>query len=234
MRYRNGQLSSACAPPPHSLGRCFLCLTLTCAAASVCFRRLCKWFEVMLRFSPAMAIEPCQGLVEVAVSDAHKLHMLRSDVLVDTLHRGLSADVAAAEVDPNQTKLRVCCCAVLAQLSTLPATAAMLVGHPVLKALAALSNHVEPTVAQDIAVTLFQIDLIEAEAEKTVCTGATQEGVRQAPSAGDHLIGHVMISYQWDVQTTIKRLNASLQHRGFRTWIDIECMAVSIPIIGVF
>ena len=39
--------------------------------------KICNWFEVMLHFSPGMALEPCQGLVEVSVSDKHKLHLLQ-------------------------------------------------------------------------------------------------------------------------------------------------------------
>lgn len=37
-----------------------------------------------------------------------------------------------------------------------------------------------------------------------------------------------MLSYQWDVQPTIARLNASLQQRGYRTWFDLECMKGSV------
>ena len=34
-------------------------------------------------------------------------------------------------------------------------------------------------------------------------------------------------SYQWDYQPTIVRLNAALQRRNIRTWLDLECMAGS-------
>jgi hypothetical protein len=40
--------------------------------------------------------------------------------------------------------------------------------------------------------------------------------------------GHVMISYQWDVQDTIQRLVHSLQERGFRVWFDLNNMSGSI------
>ena len=33
-----------------------------------------------------------------------------------------------------------------------------------------------------------------------------------------------MLSYNWDHQSVIKRVNASLQSRGYTTWIDIEKM----------
>ena len=29
---------------------------------------------------------------------------------------------------------------------------------------------------------------------------------------------------QWDVQPIIVRLNTSLQQRGYKTWLDLECM----------
>jgi len=32
---------------------------------------------------------------------------------------------------------------------------------------------------------------------------------------------HVMLSYQWDVQPTIKRVDESLQRRGYETWLDL-------------
>ena len=35
---------------------------------------------------------------------------------------------------------------------------------------------------------------------------------------------HVMLSYQWDVQRTIQRLNESLIARGYATWFDLTNM----------
>ena len=37
-------------------------------------------------------------------------------------------------------------------------------------------------------------------------------------------VEHIMLSYNWDHQATIKRINASLQSRGYTVWIDIEKM----------
>ena len=33
---------------------------------------------------------------------------------------------------------------------------------------------------------------------------------------------HVMLSYQWNAQAMIVRINESLQRRMYRTWIDLE------------
>ena len=35
---------------------------------------------------------------------------------------------------------------------------------------------------------------------------------------------HVMLSYNWDYQDTIKRINASLKARNYAVWIDVEKM----------
>ena len=35
---------------------------------------------------------------------------------------------------------------------------------------------------------------------------------------------HVMLSYQWDKQVTVKRINESLIRRGYVTWFDLTNM----------
>lgn len=35
---------------------------------------------------------------------------------------------------------------------------------------------------------------------------------------------HVMLSYQWDSQSTVQRINESLLDRGYRTWFDLTNM----------
>ena len=46
----------------------------------------------------------------------------------------------------------------------------------------------------------------------------------QAHGRGENSVHHIMLSYCWDHQATIKRVNASLQARGYTVWIDIEKM----------
>ena len=36
--------------------------------------------------------------------------------------------------------------------------------------------------------------------------------------------GHLMVSYQWDVQKTIERVVRSLQARGYDVWFDLDRM----------
>ena len=39
---------------------------------------------------------------------------------------------------------------------------------------------------------------------------------------------HLMLSYQWDKQATVKRLNDSLISRGYVTWFDLTNMKGSV------
>jgi TPP-dependent pyruvate/acetoin dehydrogenase alpha subunit len=39
---------------------------------------------------------------------------------------------------------------------------------------------------------------------------------------------HIMLSYQWDKQATVKRLNDSLIGRGYVTWFDLTNMKGSV------
>ena len=41
---------------------------------------------------------------------------------------------------------------------------------------------------------------------------------------GGTVVEHVMLSYNWDHQSVIKRVNSALQSRGYTVWIDIEKM----------
>ena len=48
-----------------------------------------------------------------------------------------------------------------------------------------------------------------------------------APSVPAAGAGHLMVSYQWDVQATVLRIAASMRTRGFRVWVDTEMMSGS-------
>lgn len=42
---------------------------------------------------------------------------------------------------------------------------------------------------------------------------------------------HVMLSYQWNVQPIIKRVDASLKRRGYETWFDLTNSASSLRLL---
>ena len=39
---------------------------------------------------------------------------------------------------------------------------------------------------------------------------------------------HIMLSYQWDVQAIVQRINDSLLNRGYVTWLDLTHMRGSV------
>jgi hypothetical protein len=49
--------------------------------------------------------------------------------------------------------------------------------------------------------------------------GAARPGGREEGAAG-----HVMVSYQWDVQAIVEKIVRSLQRRGYQVWFDLYCM----------
>ena len=53
--------------------------------------------------------------------------------------------------------------------------------------------------------------------------GRTREPEPQ-PAGAEESGGHLMVSYQWDVQSTIERIVRSLEARGYDVWFDLDRM----------
>ena len=80
------------------------------------------------------------------------------------------------------------------------------------------------------------------DALRTLVEGAWTEEARQSAegalmildpdrgTGGNHpeFSSHVMLSYNWDHQDTIVRVNESLKRRMYTTWLDVEQMKGSI------
>ena len=47
---------------------------------------------------------------------------------------------------------------------------------------------------------------------------------RNGEEVASGAVEHIMLSYNWDHQSVIKRVNTLLQSRGYAVWIDIEKM----------
>ena len=94
----------------------------------------------------------------------------------------------------------------------------------------------------DIVAALKTVAARGFSEEAKICAqGALQalfppEPASASASAGKGGVGgrfaavglHVMLSYQWKHQATIKRINQSLQQRGYLTWFDLEKMQGSV------
>ena len=68
---------------------------------------------------------------------------------------------------------------------------------------------------------LFELD--EATRQKAKETAATKAAA-QTDNDGGEAVEHVMLSYNWDHQDVIKRINGALKARDYVVWIDIEKM----------
>jgi hypothetical protein len=164
--------------------------------------KLCKMFEIFMSFSHGLAVDPCMGVAEISISDAHKPHMLKSEGLLDTLRCGLFVD-AGNTASSVQNQLRRHCCAVLSQLASLETTATALVGHPLLSDLADLLKYAKPPISRDISITLFQVSRV---------TGAAAAATTATAAAAS--TEHVMLSYNWDHQAVIKRVHRCVLFGG--------------------
>ena len=79
---------------------------------------------------------------------------------------------------------------------------------------------------------LFELDEVARQKAKDAATAAKEAAAAHPAAAASSIDGsnsceaaeHVMLSYNWDHQSVIKRINAALQGRKYTVWIDIEKM----------
>ena len=91
--------------------------------------------------------------------------------------------------------------------------------HGVLAALRLLveKQSLSEEARQAASGALFELD---EEERQRVAAASASEGVDKATEA----VGHIMLSYNWDHQDVIKRINTALKERGYSVWIDVEKM----------
>ena len=151
----------------------------------------------------AMGPNQARGMLKLCISDRNKEMLIESPKLVPHMVASLMLDSNHKRQGTSQaTKERVqrdyaeC----FQQISLFPAGCAVLKADPaVVKAL-------------DLLVAKGWSD----EAKQCAHAALMQLCPERITHSEDG--GHVMISYQWDVQETIKRLVASLEERKYNVW----------------
>ena len=73
-----------------------------------------------------------------------------------------------------------------------------------------------------LEVTRDAFELDEVARQKAKEAAAAAKATAQTDDG--EALEHVMLSYNWDHQDVIKRINTSLKGRGYVVWIDIEKM----------
>eukprot|EP01047_Picozoa_sp_COSAG01_P033239 COSAG01_NODE_2437_length_7694_cov_47.587887_5_plen_1699_part_01 len=162
-----------------------------------------------------------QPIIDIVIADTNKPFVLQHKTALDDLVNGLLVD----ESQPRRrqegaAKLQEICALVLQNLSLSDAGKSALRSHSgvmaALQSVASGSGGLSDQGRRYASGALFELD--EAMRQKT------KEAAALAQDVGTAAIEHIMLSYNWDHQDVIKRINASLVSRGYTTWIDVERM----------
>ena len=166
--------------------------------------------------------------LELTVSDKNKDLLLASEHnFVDYLLSGLMLDPEHPRSSlPDQTKIwlqQVHAECLVQLVGYPPGKEALLQNSAVVPAMESLA-----TVSSEGSVGLSE----EArEFARGVLLGLQGSGSGSSSGSGsgsEVACRHIMLSYQWDVQQTIARLNNSLKARGYSTWFDVDNMKGSV------
>ena len=164
-----------------------------------------------------MIIWDCRGYYHHQVSDANKGFVVDSSGTINSLVEGLMLDTDTNNPRSRQkgaVELQETCALALENLALSPIGVAPLRNHD--GAMAAL-RQLRTAGQTEKSRRCAEGALFELEEQEDRCNMTPQ-----APTATD--TGYVMLSYNWDHQSTIKRVNTSLVRRGYKVWIDIEMM----------
>ena len=174
-----------------------------------------------------------RALLNCSVSDNHKPLLLSNSATVDHLVDGLllapevwpgprndSDEIIKARVQRNYTEA-------IQQLAVSP------IGRDAL-----LQNAKVVGALEAVAVQGLMDESRELAAGALIALKGPQSSGRVV-AAGQK---HIMLSYQWAAQLTVKRINEGLQQLGYRTWIDLYVVLrhthtrarISASLIGFF
>eukprot|EP01048_Picozoa_sp_COSAG05_P017463 COSAG05_NODE_2385_length_3135_cov_7.205863_3_plen_330_part_01 len=156
-------------------------------------------------------------LANITISDKNITLIVKHDGIFDCL-------VAALLLDPSNPRrehkgaaqLQTATARTLQNLALSPVGAGLMRAHSgVMVALRQLSGSAISEEAQQCASgALFELD----ESTRSAVDASNQRDTDAI------MADHIMLSYNWDHQSVIKRVNSALQARGYAVWIDIEKM----------
>lgn len=163
----------------------------------------------------------------MTIADANKSLILQHSTVIHDLVSGLLLEESNPRRGQEQSdKLQEACAATLQTLALSDVGKRTLCSrHDVLQALhRLLDGGLTESCQRYASGALFELDEKFRQSTK-----ATVEVARRwlCTSKISRDIGagrHVMLSYNWDHQDVIKRINTALQARGYGVWIDIEKM----------
>eukprot|EP01047_Picozoa_sp_COSAG01_P025923 COSAG01_NODE_1653_length_9619_cov_43.055573_3_plen_686_part_00 len=169
-----------------------------------------------------------QPIVDIVIADANKPFVLQHKTALDDLVHGLLVD----ESHPRRSqegapKLQETCALVLQNLALSDVSKGPLRSHSgvmaALRSVASGAGGLSDEARRYAKGALFELDEAvrqrakEAAAANSAAAASTEDG-------GAAAIEHVMLSYNWDHQDVVKRVNSALKARNYTVWIDVEKM----------
>jgi hypothetical protein len=158
-----------------------------------------------------------QCILNLSISDANKLHLMANRDFVPFLLESIRlAPEHHRNTDGTSDRLKGVCqrdfAECLEQLALHGPSRELLLRDP------------------DVVVALGELaergysDLAKRQARAALAVLHDRTPAAAPAREGDSAMHHVMISYNWDHQPVIKRINAGLKLRGYNVWIDVEQM----------
>ncbi|XP_078616213.1 uncharacterized protein LOC144884636 [Branchiostoma floridae x Branchiostoma japonicum] len=95
--------------------------------------------------------------------------------------------------------------------------------RPAIPQLQEFKSNGNPDIAAAASGALWQLQDAESRQQKDV---ASDDGDTADRKNGSN-VRHVMLSYQWDNQKTVKKIKTSLEAKGYKVWMDIDRMGGS-------
>eukprot|EP01047_Picozoa_sp_COSAG01_P022601 COSAG01_NODE_1347_length_10632_cov_29.175370_3_plen_2601_part_00 len=166
-----------------------------------------------------------QPVVDMVIADANKPFVLEHPTAIDDLVKGLLVDHSSPRrTQDGAGQLQEVCALALQNLALSDVGKGPLRSHSSvivsLRAVASAEGGMSEKARQYASGALFELDEVARQKAKEAAAAAKAA----AQSDGGEAAEHVMLSYNWDHQDVIKRINTSLKGRGYAVWIDIEKM----------
>jgi hypothetical protein len=195
-------------------------LTLTRQAVDKVIQQFMSYFDLSSRrasYPVVKMLVSAKILAHLIIPDTNKTFVIEHDGALDCLVLGLLLDASdPRRLEEGAVELQWTCAMILQNLALIASGVGILRTHSGtmegLRELASTdSGAAKSEKARQCAVgAMFEL---EAEKRRAVLTMGSATAIE-----------HIMLSYNWDHQAVIKRVNASLVRRGYTTWIDVEKM----------
>eukprot|EP01047_Picozoa_sp_COSAG01_P013145 COSAG01_NODE_610_length_14860_cov_222.563647_4_plen_1950_part_00 len=172
-----------------------------------------------------------QPIVDMVIADANKPFVLQHKTALDDLVLGLLVDEAhPRRSQEGAAKLQETCALVLQNLALSDVGKGPLRSHSgVMAALRSVASGVgglSDQARRYAEGALFELDeTVRRQAKEAAAAAAAHTAAAASTEDGGAApIEHVMLSYNWDHQDVVKRVNLALKARDYTVWIDVEKM----------